>query len=232
MEKINCLIVEDEPLAAEILQDYIAQVPHLVCKGVCRDAIYAMRALQDEQIDVLFLDIHLPKIKGLDFLLTLSHPPQVIITTAYRDYALDAFDLSVVDYLLKPISFNRFLKAVNKLKGSTLAANTEEQPEPAHLLININKKKVKILLSDILFIESKKEYVTITTAQQSFTTKHALTDMEQTLPANKFLRVHRSFIVSKDKVTAFTATTIEMTTTQIPIGRSYREITQQALART
>ena len=116
MEKLNCLIVEDEPLAAEVLKDYIAEVPFLECRKVCRDGIFALQVLQDEKIDVMFLDIQLPKIKGFDFLKTLKNPPQVIITTAYREYAIEGYELNVVDYLLKPIHFNRFLTAVNKLK--------------------------------------------------------------------------------------------------------------------
>ena len=174
MEKFNCLIVEDEPLAAEVLQDYITQLPFLECKHVCRDAIYAMQVLQTEKIDVMFVDIHLPKIKGLDFIKTLKHPPQVIITTAYREYALDGYELNVVDYLLKPINFNRFLAAVNKLKRNipenTRVANSGNGDTKEQLLINVNKKTVKLDIDDILFIESRKEYIHITTIDKSFDT--------------------------------------------------------------
>lgn len=234
MEKFNCLIVEDEPLAAEVLKDYIAQVPFLECNHVCRDAIYAMQVLQQEKIDVLFLDIHLPKIKGLDFLKTLPIRPQVIITTAYREYAIDGYELNVVDYLLKPIHFNRFLAAVNKLKGqqakdsTTLSSQSSPAGQP-HLLININKKKIKILLEDILFIESRKEYISIVTPEEAFTTKVSLSEIQSQLPKENFFRIHRSFIVARDKITAFTTAMVEIKGRKVPIGRSYRELLQQSL---
>lgn len=235
MEKFKCLIIEDEPLAAEVLQDYISQIPFLECSHVCRDGIYAMQALQKEKIDMIFLDIHLPRIKGLDFLRTLKNPPQVIVTTAYREYALDGYELNVVDYLLKPIHFNRFLTAVNKLKDhSTPPASTSAQtiplPVPEHILININKRKIKIFMSDILYIESKKEYISIATADHSYITKYSLTDMEAQLPKERFLRIHRSFIANKEKITAFTSVAAELGGKSLPIGRSYRDLVQQLLS--
>lgn len=228
MEKFNCLVVEDEPLAAEVLQDYISQLPFLECKGICRDAIYAMQFLQAEKIDVLFLDIHLPKINGLDFLKMLKNPPQVIITTAYREYALDGYELNVVDYLLKPVNFNRFVSAVSKLKkepaqNTNTEAGINNPTEPPFLLININKKRIKIFEADILFIESRKEYISITTAERSYLTKFTLTEMEGQLQHKRFLRIHRSFLVATDKINAFTAVAVEMGDHKIPVGRSYRE---------
>jgi len=232
MGTFNCLIVEDEPLAAEVLQDYISQIPFLTCKAVCRDALYAIQILQKEKIDVLFLDIHLPKIKGFDFLKTLQNPPQVIITTAYREYALDGYELNVVDYLLKPISFNRFFTAVNKLKNEP-AQNTEpaiqDLPEQPYLLININKKRIKIAENDILFIESRKEYVSIVTSEHSYLTKCTLNKMEQQLQNNRFLRIHRSFLVAIDSINAFNAITVEINKHKLPIGRSYRKIVHSIL---
>lgn len=228
MEKIKCLVIEDEPLAAEIMQDYISQIPFLECKAICRDGIYALRVLHKEKIDVLFLDIHLPKIKGLDFLRTLSNPPQVILTTAYREYALDGYELNVVDYLLKPINFNRFVAAVNKLKNGT--GRSIAQAEQPYLLININKKRIKILESDILFIESRKEYISIVTTQQSYLTKITLSEMESQLQNKRFLRVHRSYLAATEKITAFTAVSIEIGSHKIPVGRSYREIVQSVLS--
>ena len=235
MEKFNCLIIEDEPLAAEVLQDYISQIPFLECQHSCRDGIYAMQILQKEKIDVIFLDIHLPRIKGLDFLRTLKNPPQVIVTTAYRDYAIDGYELNVVDYLLKPIHFNRFLTAVNKLRnqaeppqGTTTAA-LPVLSDHAHILINVNKKRIKVFLRDILYVESKKEYISIVTGEQSFITKFSLTEMEAQLQKHKFLRIHRSFIVSKEKITAFTSVSVEINGKTLPIGRSYRELVQQLL---
>jgi DNA-binding LytR/AlgR family response regulator len=235
MEKFNCLIVEDEPLAAEVLQDYIAQIQFLECKAVCRDAIYAMQVLQREKIDILFLDIHLPKIKGLDFLKTLKAPPQVIITTAYREYALDGYELNVVDYLLKPINFSRFIAAVNKLKNETIktilpATGINSPAEQRYLLVNINKKRIKVFENDILFIESRKEYINIVTADRSYLTKFTLIEIESQLQKNRFLRIHRSFLAAIDKVTAFTAVSVEIGSRKLPVGRSYREMVQSVLS--
>ena len=229
MEKINCIIVEDEPLAAEVLEDYVKQVPFLELKKVCPDAFYAMEVLQKEKVDVMFLDIHLPKLKGLDFLKTLKRPPQVVVTSAYRDYALDGYELNVVDYLLKPICFNRFLKSVNKLKtqdaGEILFSTPASPPaERFFLFININKKRVKVYLDEILYIESKKEYISIVTKGKSYLTKFQLGEIEDQLAKNNFIRVHRSFIVSRSKIDAFSATEIELGGTPIPIGRSYKEL--------
>lgn len=227
MLKYSCLIVEDEPLSAEILTDYIRQVPFLELRSVCADAIYAMEMLQKEKIDLLFLDIHLPKLKGMEFLESLRNPPRVIIVSAYKDYALNAFELNVVDYLLKPIRFSRFLKAVNKLDQQTdnkpLPA-AKETRERTYFFFSVGKKKVKVFLDEILYIESLREYVRITTREKSILTKFQLSAIEELLSKNNFIRVHRSFIVAKDKISAFTATDVEINNKQIPIGRSYKEL--------
>lgn len=234
MEKFNCLVVEDEPLAAEILRDYISQLPFLECRAICRDAIYAMQVLQTEKIDLIFLDIHLPRIKGLDFLKTLKNPPQVIVTTAYREYAIDGYELNVVDYLLKPINFNRFVAAVNKLKleagkNNSSATIIQFAPEQPYLLININKKKIKIFEKDILFIESRKEYISIVTPGKSYLTKFTLSDMQQQLQDKPFLRIHRSYLVAIEKLTAFNAVSVEIGEHKLPVGRNYREMVQSVL---
>jgi DNA-binding LytR/AlgR family response regulator len=230
MEKFNCIIVEDEPLAAEVLSDYIKQTPFLELVGACADAIYALELLQRQTIDLIFLDIHLPKLRGYDFIRTLKNQPQIIITTAYREYALEGYELNVVDYLLKPISFNRFLAAINKVRKNIapdsilVSRQPPGQLESPYLLINVNKKRVKIELGDILYIESKKEYISIVTRQQSYLTKYALGEIEQQLDKARFLRIHRSFIVARDKINAFNAAEVEINSLQIPIGRSYKEL--------
>jgi DNA-binding LytR/AlgR family response regulator len=218
--------VEDEPLSAEILTDYIKQVPFLELRTVCVDAIYAMEILQKEKIDLIFLDIHLPRIKGLEFLESLRNPPPVIIVSAYKEYALQGFELNVIDYLLKPVRFSRFLKAVNKLQQQpgpqpALPANTAV--ERTYFFFSVGKKKVKVFLDDILYIESLREYVRITTKEKNILTKFPLSRIEELLSKNNFLRVHRSFIVAKDKISAFTNTDVEINNKQIPIGRSYKE---------
>ncbi len=232
MLKYNCLVVEDEPLAAEVLTDYIHQVPFLELKKVCADAIYAMEILQSEKIDLIFLDIHLPKLKGLDFLEALKTPPSIVITSAHKEYALQAFELNVIDYLLKPIRFNRFLKAVDKLnQHKTYSINTQanKYPEKDYIFFNVGKKKVKLFLDEILYIESLREYVQITTKEKSIHTKFQLSEIEGMLSKNNFLRIHRSFIVAKDKVATFTATEIEINNKAIPIGRSYKELVLSVL---
>jgi len=235
MQYHNCIIVEDEPIAAEILIDYIRQVPFLKLSHVCPDAFFAMEILQQEKIDLIFLDIHLPKLKGLDFLESLTSPPHIIITSAYNDYALQGFELNILDYLLKPIRFNRFLKAVNKLHQLSETAPALLQPdttaERKHIFFNVGKKMVKIYIDEILFIESIREYIKITTKNKNILTKLQLGAAEELLGNNNFLRIHRSYIVAKDKIEAFTATDVEVAGKQIPIGRNYKELVTSVLER-
>ena len=225
MNKLRCLIVEDEPLAAEVLQDYIGQVRQLELVGICEDAIYALETLRKERIDVVFLDIHLPKLKGLDFIKALKNPPQIILTTAYHQYALQGFDLAVVDYLLKPIEFSRFFQAVNKLKPPETAGGKRgaAKKERSYRFFNVKKKKVKVYLDEIRYIESRKDYVKIHTGEQCLTTKFQLGELEAILEEAKLLRIHRSFLVSRDHISAFSATEIEVEDQKLPIGRSYKE---------
>jgi DNA-binding LytR/AlgR family response regulator len=227
MKKYSCIIVEDEPIAAEVLEDYINQIPFLELKGVCSDAIYAMEKLQKENIDLIFLDIHLPKLKGFDFIKTLKNQPSIIITSAYEEYALKGYELNVTDYLLKPIEFNRFLMAVNKLNhkdANEKAAEISYGVDREHLFFNVSKKLVKIYLDDILYIESMREYIRITTKEKNILTKMQLGEIEEMLPKNSFLRVHRSFIVSKPKIDAFSPAKIEISGKTLPIGRNYKEL--------
>lgn len=227
MEKYNCIIVEDEPLAAEILKDYVQQVPFLNLIGICEDAIYALDILQKEKINLIFLDINLPKLKGFDFIKTIKNPPNIIITTAYHEFALRGYEHNVIDYLMKPVAFTRFLVAVNKLKQSqeimppTLSIKENERE---YLFFNVSKKKIKVYIDEILYIESVKEYVNVVTADKSITVKFQLSQVETLLPKNKFIRIHRSYMVAKNKILAFSATDVEINDKQIPIGRSYKEL--------
>src|SRR5215210_6834017 len=165
MSKIKCMIIEDEPLAIKVLSDYVSQVPFLELRGTFKDAILATEYLHDNDVDLLFLDIHLPKLKGMAFLKTLTNPPAVIVTTAYHQYAVEGFDLNVTDYLLKPFEFERFLIAVNKVQTAQrekrIPGESEEKKD--YLFLNVQKKKVKILFSEIVYIESQREYVRIVT---------------------------------------------------------------------
>ena len=234
MEKFKCIIVEDEPLAADILQGYISQVPFLELTCIARDAIYALEILQSQKIEVIFLDIHLPRLKGIDFVKTLCNPVKIIITTAYREYAIEGYDLNVVDYLLKPISLARFLTAVNKLnpqlhKEVLLPQSQTPSKDVSYIFINVNKKRIKIFINQILYIESRKEYISIVTKEKTYLTKFQLNEMEEILNTDNFLRVHRSYIVSKEKITAFTATEIEINGLEIPIGRNYKDTVLSSL---
>jgi DNA-binding LytR/AlgR family response regulator len=227
MQVYSCIIVEDEPIAAEVLETYIGQTPFLHLKSVCTDAIYAMDLLQREPIDLMFLDIHLPKLKGLDFAKTLRNPPKIIITSAYQEYALQGYELDVLDYLLKPIEFSRYFTAVNKVRvgekqrqSATQNTGTGDAP---HLFFNVNKKQVKIYLSDILLIESMREYVKVVSENKTILTKMQIGEVEELLPRNEFVRIHRSFIISKQKIEAVSLSEVEVKGKAIPIGRNYRE---------
>src|SRR6185295_162491 len=165
MSKIKCIIVEDEPLAVKVLSDYISQVTFLELQGTFKDAIRAAEYLRGATVDLIFLDIHLPKLKGMTFLKTLANPPAIIITTAYHQYAVEGFNLNVTDYLLKPIEFERFLIAVTKVNSASkeITAGPENKACKDFIFLNVQKKKVKIMFSDILFIESQREYIRIVT---------------------------------------------------------------------
>ncbi len=221
---IRCIVIEDEPLAAEVLIDYISQVPSLQLVGTCTDAIAAMEVLQKEKVDLMFLDIHLPGLKGLDFLETLQEPPRVILTTAYHEYALKGFDHGVVDYLLKPIAFKRFLQAINRLNSGT---DQTKEVIPVHS----EKKTVLIPVEDILYVESLKEYIKFHTRTSTHVSKYAITRLESELDSRRFLRIHRSFIVALAHVNAFNATEVEVHGKSLPIGGSYRETVLPALER-
>ena len=226
MSKIKCIIVEDEPLATKILLDYISQVPFLELQGAFKDAVLATDFLRNNNTDLIFLDIHLPKLKGMAFLKTLTNPPAVIVTTAYHQYAVEGFNLNVTDYLLKPFEFERFLVAVTKVKtlqNEKRKTDTGEEKKD-FIFLNVQKKKVKILFSEILYIESQREYIKIVTTKKEYISKMSTHEIESLLPANLFKRIHRSFIVSVTKIESYTAEMVEMNGISIPIGRGYRDI--------
>ncbi|RYY29162.1 MAG: response regulator transcription factor [Chitinophagaceae bacterium] len=226
MSKLKCIIVEDEPLAMKVLTDYLSQVPFLELQGSFKDAILATEYLRDNITDLIFLDIHLPKLKGMAFLKTLSKPPAIIITTAYHQYAVEAFGLNVTDYLLKPFDFERFLIAVNKVRPA-LSEKTETLVSAGtkdFIFVNVQKKKVKVLFSEIVYVESQREYIKIVTIKHEFISKMSTHEMETLLPPKLFKRVHRSFIISVSMIESYTADIIEVNGVQIPIGRGYRDV--------
>ena len=225
MSNIKCIIVEDEPLAAKVLSEYVSQVPFLELQGSFKDALLATEYLRNHSVDLIFLDIHLPKLKGMAFLKTLTHPPAVIITTAYHEYAVEGFNLNVTDYLLKPFEFERFLIAVNKVKTAQKEKQeyNESEDKKDYLFLNVQKKKVKILFSEIVYIESQREYIKIVTTNKEFISKLSTHEIEALLPANLFKRIHRSFIVSVSKIQSYSADEVEVNGISIPIGRGYRD---------
>lgn len=224
MSKIKCIVIEDEPLAAKVLSDYIFQVPFLELQGIFKNAMLAIEYLRDNSTELIFLDIHLPKLKGMAFLKTLIHPPAVIITTAYHQYAVEGFELNVTDYLLKPFAFERFLVAVNKVKTaqSEIHKTYDSEEKKDFVFLNVQKKKVKILFSEIVYIESQHEYVKIVTTKKEYISKISTHEIEKLLPANLFKRIHRSFIISVTMIESYTAEIVEVNGVSIPIGREYR----------
>jgi DNA-binding LytR/AlgR family response regulator len=228
--KTRCLVIDDEPLARGLMRNHIQKIECLELAGECSDAMKAIEVLRNHKVDLMFLDIQMPQITGIEFLKTLKNPPQVIITTAYRDYAIEGFELDVVDYLLKPITFERFLKSVNKyFQVSGKEDALQEEPSAnspqgeAHIYVKENKRMVKIHLHDILYIEGLSEYVRIYTNSKKIVTKTSMTNMEEKLPVNEFLRIHKSYIVSLPKIDAFTSVSIEIEGKELPVGRSYKE---------
>jgi DNA-binding LytR/AlgR family response regulator len=228
-KKITCLLVDDEPPALDVLKSYIASVSSLELAGTCNDAIEALSLLREQNIDLLFLDIQMPHLLGTDLIRTLKNPPKVIFTTAYRKFAIEGFELDAVDYLLKPISFERFLKAVNKvMETSVKLISSNDNPDlgnnsnDAFINLRADRKNLKIPLNEILYIESLKDYIKVVTKTKNIVTKQAISSLEEALPKNNFVRIHRSFIVAINKIESFTSDTIEINKQELPISRMYR----------
>lgn len=222
----KCLIVDDEELARELIETHLSQLVEFEVVASCESALAARKILQQQPIDLLFLDIEMPIIKGTDFFRHLVHKPKVIFTTAYRDYAIDGFELNAVDYLLKPITFQRFFNATEKFltlqqqKPVTLNAPPSATSK-AYIFIRKERKQVKIFLDDVLYIESLKDYIKIHSINEKHTIKYSISNFQKLLD-QRFLRVHRSFIVNTDKITAYTKQDIEIGTIEIPIGERYK----------
>ncbi|THU36813.1 response regulator transcription factor [Niastella caeni] len=230
-QTIRCLIIDDEPPAREIIRRYVQEIPTLQLMGECANAIQALTVLQQQPVDLLFLDIRLPQLNGTDFIKTLKNPPKVIFTTAFSEYALEGYELDVVDYLMKPIRFDRFLKAVNKaypLNSSTAISKpvvtsvVEEKKNESFVYFRADRKMVKVMLDDILYIESMKDYIKVNTVQGVIITKQSISSVEAMLPEKLFVRTHRSFIVSINKIKSFTNELVEIDKTDIPIGKLFR----------
>ena len=227
MQPISCLIIDDEPPAREILKRYIESIPTLKLAAEFGNAIQAMTYLQQHKVDLIFLDMRMPQLSGTELLKALKNPPPVIFTTAYAEYALEGYEYDAVDYLLKPIQFDRFVKSVNKVFSLTGRSNDRKQiaretPKENFVYFRADRKMVKVMLEDIVFIESMKDYVKIVTDQNVIVTKQSMNSVELMLPAKQFVRVHRSYIVSLLKIKSFTHELIEAGNVEIPIGKLYK----------
>ncbi|MBW1295084.1 LytR/AlgR family response regulator transcription factor [Aquimarina litoralis] len=239
--KIKCLIVDDEPLAREIIENYIDRIDHLELVHSCSNALEAFNSITNHDIDLIFLDIQMPDLTGIDFLKDISPTPKVIFTTAYSDYAVEAFNLEAIDYLLKPIEFSRFLKSINKILKLSKAhatytsdqedSNNKEETEYDNIFIylKVEKKMQKIFLKDILYIESLKNYIKVRTLEREITAYKSISTFQSTLPSTKFLRVHRSFIISIDHIDSFSTSEIELKGIKIPVGRNYKASVKETL---
>lgn len=222
---IRCLVVDDEPPARAVIKRYIADMPMLQLVGECANAIETMSYLQQHPVDLMFLDIRMPQLNGNEFLKILRHPPRVIFTTAYPDYAIEGYELDVVDYLLKPVQFERFVKAVHKATQVAVTEKQEATPSPmkeSFVYFRAERKMVKVMLHDILYIESMKDYVKVITEKGVIITRQSISSVEEMLPDNLFLRTHRSFIVSLARIRSYTSELIEIDKTEVPIGKLFK----------
>ena len=228
---ITCLIVEDEPLARSLLTDYVKKIPSLNLVATCPDPIQAIEILKSNPVDLLFLDIQMPEITGIGLLKALPIKPMVIFTTAYSEYALEGYELDVVDYLLKPITFERFLKAVNKVQSRPVSASGKQTiPGPDDFIfVKDGTKLVKIMINDILYVEGLKDYVTIFTKTQKVVSLQRLKVLEEQLPSSLFARIHNSYIVSLRAITSVHKSEVEIGTAFLPVGETYKKSFKEAI---
>lgn len=225
---IQCLIVEDEPLAAELLKSYIEKVPDLALAAHCDAAVLAFAALQRQPVDLMFLDIQMPRLTGLELLKSLKNPPSVILTTAYREYAVESYDYDVIDYLVKPIQFDRFLRAIGKYYQRHQSQSPSNVPvtdtfDQAYLFFRVDREQLKVWLKDILYIEGLGDYVKVYTTNGPLITYERLSYLEEKLPEEHFLRVHKSYIIATGMIQSFSGSVVNIAGKRIPVGRMYRE---------
>jgi DNA-binding LytR/AlgR family response regulator len=230
---MKCLIIDDEPLARDLIESYVRRMENLTLVKTCGNALDAFPLLQQKQIDLIFLDIQMPQLTGIDLIKSLQDRPKVILTTAYREYAAEAFDLDVIDYLIKPVTFDRFLRAVGKIYHAAPPV-VEENPvmksfDDAYIFLREDREMIKVFLKDILYIESLRDYVRVKTAATQIVTYQKISFLEQKLPEREFVRIHRSFIVAVDKVSSFTFNSVKIGDIEIPLGRNYKQQAMKVL---
>jgi DNA-binding LytR/AlgR family response regulator len=222
---LNCLIIDDEPLALDILESYISKVAEIKLISRCNSAVEANEILHNQNVDLMFLDINMPLIDGLNFLRSLKNPPMVILTTAYSQHAIESYELDVLDYLLKPIPFDRFLKAVNKafnMQKNPLLSIKNQAPE-GYIFIKVDGRMVKLLYEEIVYIEGLKDYLKVHTRDRHYVTHMTMKKMEETLPTISFIRIHKSFILSLNAIKSLSGNTVETVKDALPIGAMYKE---------
>ncbi|MEO0552198.1 MAG: LytTR family DNA-binding domain-containing protein [Bacteroidota bacterium] len=222
---LKCIVIDDEPYARDLLSDYIEKLPFLELCGCYSSGLDALSVVKQEQVDLVFLDIQMPDITGIDFLKALTNPPKVIFTTAHAEYALDGYELNVLDYLLKPFDFNRFVKAVDKAFAAYPAhsLSTEENNSADYLFVKDGRNIVRLAFSDILFVKGLKDYVKIKTEQGQIISLLTLKGLEEKLPSNRFIRVHNSYIVSIEKIETIIKNKIKIGNHLIPVSHTYRK---------
>jgi len=233
-EPVNCIIVDDEPVAREILHKHLSQIKSVQVVGKCKDGIEAFNIINEKRVDLIFLDINMPSISGLSFARSINKNIKIIFTTAYREYAVDGFDLQAVDYLLKPVSFERLLQSINKYIDENIGLPTKrkteiKQSKTDHFFVRSDRKMIKICYDNILFIESIGDYLKIFLSDKTVVTRETITNIEAKLPQSEFLRTHRSFIVSTAHIDSFTSEYIEIGKNQIPVSRSYKDMVMERL---
>jgi DNA-binding LytR/AlgR family response regulator len=234
--KLRVLIVDDEPHAIEVIENYLGNFEQVEIVGRCNNGIQAFQLLQQKPVDLMFLDIKMPGITGTELMKSLKNPPKVIFTTAYSEYAVDGFELNAVDYLVKPIPFDRFLRAMDKVyqlnDNKATAIIAHERPSgdtEAFLYLKVDRKTIKINVNDILWIESLRDYVKVITRDQAYISKQKISLLEEMLPENKFVRIHRSFIVALAQITSFYSYNVEVDGHELPVGRNYKQEMQKRL---
>lgn len=224
MKKYKCYMVDDEPLALNVIEQHLSRFSQMEICGKSTEPLEALAQIKALQPDLLFMDIEMPELNGLELIESIQYRPEIIITTAYRDFAVEGFELNVLDYLVKPISFKRFVKAIEKfLEQKAKVDHREHSLDPTYLFVRAERKIFKVSIDDIIYVEGVKDYVKIVLPQQKIITKISIGNLLKDLPDDRFIQVHKSFIVAKNKITAFTAHDVEIGNVVIPIGRVYKE---------
>lgn len=232
--KIKCIIVDDEPLSLKVIEGHLKKIPYVEVIKTFQSAIPVYEFIADNQVDLIFLDIEMPGLTGIDFIKSLKEKPAIVITSAKKEYAIEGFDLDVDDYLVKPLTFERLLKAVNKVAEGKISSKktvSQNNRENDYIYLKENKRMVKVYLKNIIYLESLKDYIRVVTTCKTVITKLQLNYFEEILDNDDFIRIHRSFIIAKNKIDAYSSSTIELGDTELPIGRKYKEVVLEKLSK-